>query len=197
MERMSVRRSARRGASWWMGALLMTGCISSGSNSEIVSHMPAGTRFPEVVGINLEGDEVALPAGFEGTLNLVAIAYEREQQPDVDTWIPAAEQIAKSDPRVRFYEVPAINESNPLFRLWVNNGMRSGITDPAARRRTVTIYVDRVHFNRGLAIPDMSSIQVLLLDNAGRVLWRTPGPLSDHSLASLSRVLVRLGHTAV
>ena len=84
----------------------MAGCIPPGQNSPILASGPAGTVFPEVTGINLEGDRVPLPAGFSGTLNLVAVAFEQDQQPIVDTWIETVDELIANTPGLRFYEVP-------------------------------------------------------------------------------------------
>ena len=181
---------------WVVGALTLTGCIPSGTNSAIVSAGQPGLVFPQVVGINLDGDSVTVPDDLEGELNLVAVAFERNQQVLVDTWIAEADRLSERYPGLRFYEVPTIYQAQPLFRLWVNNGMRSGITDSTARRRTVTVYVDREQFIHELAIPDLSDIHVLLLDDSGRVLWRAAGPADDESIASLSAWLdTRSRHT--
>lgn len=161
------------------------GCIPAGQVSSVVATAQNGAAFPRVTGINLEGDEVALPAGFAGRFNLVAVAFERQQQAQVDTWIAASERLRADRPGLRFYEVPTIFAGNALFRLWVNNGMRAGIPDPDARQRTITLYLDRERFKTALDIADTADIHVLLLDAAGRVLWRTTGPSSDQKLAAL------------
>lgn len=176
-----------------MGTIVSSGCISAGSNSPVVSGGTSDLTFPDVVGIDLEGQARALPATLEGQHNLVAIAFERDQQRLVDTWIVEADRLVERYGSLRFYEIPTISESNALFRLWVNNGMRSGIADPAARQRTVTLYVDRDQFTRALDIPDVSDIHVLLLDDAGRVLWRAAGAADHEKLAALSRVLEMTG----
>lgn len=171
----------------WM--LAMAGCIPAGQNSPVVGSGPAGAVFPEILGVNLEGEEIPLPTGFAGELNLVAVAFEQDQQQFVDTWIEAINELVAVSPGLRFYEVPTIYEAGPAFRFWVNNGMRSGIRDPVSRERTITVYLDRERFNELLAIPDMSDIHVFLLDGAGRILWRTTGPLDEKKSASLEDVL--------
>jgi hypothetical protein len=100
------------------------------------------------------------------------------------------EPLLAQHPELRFYEVPTIYESSTLSRLWINNGMRAGITDEVARRRTVTIYVDREQFNAALSIPDTRDIHLLLLNAEGEIIWRSTGAANDQKLADLSRVLV-------
>jgi hypothetical protein len=82
----------------------------------------------------------------------------------VDTWIARVEPLLAHYPELHLYEVPTIYESSALFRLWLNNGMCAGITDQAARRRTVTVYVDREQFNTALSIPDTRDVHLLLLN---------------------------------
>jgi hypothetical protein len=169
--------------------LAAAGCIPAGPNSEVGSSGTPGFAFPDVVGINLHGEEIALPAGFAGRLNLIAVAFEQSQQPDVDTWIAAAEGLLPQHDGLRFYEVPTIYQANPVLRAWVNNGMRAGIRDSQARTRTITVYVDRQRFIDALAIPDMDDIDMFLIDRAGKILWHARGALEAETLASLERVL--------
>lgn len=172
--------------------LVLGGCIAAGPNSTVTTRGDAGIDFPEVTGVNLEGEEIALPAGFRGERNLVAVAFKRGQQEKVDTWIAELDRLAEVDPELRFYELPTIYEANALFRMWVNNGMRSGIQDPVARKRTITLYLDREKFMAELAIPTMDDIHLFLLDEGGRVMWRAAGSADDAKLASLAEALDRL-----
>ena len=178
-----------------LGALTLTGCIPAGINSPVQSSGATGVAFPDVVGIDLEGEQVSLPGGFAGRRNLVAVAFERDQQAVVDTWITAVEPLLARDRDLRLYEVPTIYESSALFRLWINNGMRAGIPDPAARRRTVTVYLDRERFTTALAIPDTREVHLLLLEADGRIVWRTTGPADDQKLAALADALDVSGRT--
>ncbi|MDE0828380.1 MAG: hypothetical protein OSB03_04200 [Vicinamibacterales bacterium] len=66
-----------------LGALTLTGCIPAGINSPVQSSGATGVAFPDVVGIDLEGEQVSLPGGFAGRRNLVAVAFERDQQAGV------------------------------------------------------------------------------------------------------------------
>jgi len=68
--------------------------------------------------------------------------------------------------------------------------MRAGIPDQVARRRTITIYVDREQFNTALSIPDTSDVHLLLLNAESLIAWRSTGPATDEKLAALSQALV-------
>jgi hypothetical protein len=71
----------------------------------------------------------------------------------------------------------------------VNNGMRSGIDDETARRRTMTLYVNKREFLDTLGIKDETKVYALLVDSSGKVVWRYDGNYSPEALASLVKVL--------
>lgn len=62
-------------------------------------------RFPRVEGSKLEGGHLVLPADLKGELNMVLIAFQREQQRDVDSWLPFLKTVTDSQRDVRVYEV--------------------------------------------------------------------------------------------
>jgi len=50
--------------------------------------------FPQLGARDLDGREVALPAGLLGKWNVVIIAFQRQQQELVDSWVPWLEKRA-------------------------------------------------------------------------------------------------------
>lgn len=164
----------------------LSGCVGAGSNSPVEPLSP--DRFPKVEGLNLLGEEVALPAGFEGAANLVSMGFVHRHQDDIDSWIAALPDLQGAAPGLRFYEVPVIYEAGPLFRWWLNNGMRIGVVEEDARRRTVTVYTDRDRFVDAVDLPDIEQIHTLLLDRDGRIVWRGQGPLQDSYRAPVIRL---------
>ena len=148
-------------------------------------------RFPRVEGSNLEGDRFVLPADFGGDMNVVLVAFKREQQHDVDTWMPWLERIAEANPGLRVYELPTLGRRYRLMRSFIDGGMRSGIPDRAVRAATITLYIDKSPFRRALALPDEDRIYVLLVDREGRVHWRTDGDFDAKAGAELESIVRR------
>ncbi len=145
--------------------------------------------FPRVRAANLERRPFVLPDDFEGERNLVLIAFQREQQSDIDTWIPIAQRQMQRRPDVRYYELPTISRSIPFARWWLDEAMRAGIPDRVARENTITLYLDKAAFRRALQLPREDTIYALVVDRAGRVLWRTEGPCTDAKAQSLEQAL--------
>jgi hypothetical protein len=131
--------------------------------------------FPRAVGRNLEGWTFTLPFDLEGRLNVVVIAFKREQQVDVDSWMPFLGKVAATHPELRVYEIPTLARGYRLMQSFIDGGMRRGIPDAAVRAATITLYIDKTPFKRALRIADEERIHVVLVDRDGRVHWRAAG----------------------
>ncbi len=145
--------------------------------------------FPTVTSDNLEGTTFTLPRDFAGARNIVFVAFQRKQQDDVDTWVPFVKEALVRHPDADYYEIPTIKRMVAPMRWFINRGMRGGIDDLAARERTVTLYIDKEPFKQALAITDENVIQVLVVDPAGRVWWRTTGRYSAEKARALEAAL--------
>lgn len=137
--------------------------------------MATTETFPHVRARNLEGLDVEVPDAFVGDRNVVVIAFQRNHQRLVDSWMPWFEAQAADDPGVRFYELPTIGRIWAPVRNFIDGGMAAAIRDPVVLRRTLTIYGDLNHVTRPLGIEDRSTITLLLVDGSGAVLWRGAG----------------------
>ena len=152
---------------------------------------PPSLTFPRVQADNLEGKMLRFPQDFAGELNLVFVAFQRNQQRDVDTWIPLAKELMKAHPKLRLYEFPVIGKMIGLMRGFVNNGMRRGIPDPATRATTITIYSDKGAFMKPLGLKDQGKIYAFIVTPKGDVLWRTEGSRTESGEKSLREFLDR------
>jgi hypothetical protein len=148
-------------------------------------------HFPAVEGRNLEGRVFRLPGGFAGEINIVLIAFRREQQSDVDSWMPFLAPIAASRPEVEIYELPTLGRGYRVMRSFIDGGMRGGIPDRAVREATITLYIDKSPFRKSLRLADEQRIYILVVTRDGRVLWRAEGPFDAAAGESLRQFLAR------
>ncbi len=163
---------------------MLSRMFSPGSDVEPTS--PGGeVSFPRVRGQNLDGRKFTLPGDIEGEYALLLIAFQQRHQLAINTWIPAGRQLAEQYAELAVYELPTIYKLPGFSQAFIDGGMRAGIPDPIARATTITLYLDRDTFCHELAIPDTNTIHTMLIDAAGRVLWRTPGRASTEKLAEL------------
>jgi hypothetical protein len=89
----------------------------------------------------------------------------------------------------RAYELPVLSLAYRLARPFIDGGMRAAIPDPAVRRRTITLYLDKVAFRAALGVPDEDRIHVRLVDRAGATHWRAYGRWDAAKAAALDAVL--------
>lgn len=146
-------------------------------------------RFPTVTGSNLERRSFTLPRDLEGETNLVILAFWRDHQMLVDTWMPLARRLQARHPNFVAYELPVIESRSRLSQWIIDRGMRAGIPDRSVREHVITLYVDKVEFLASLGIDDDSTIHTLLIDPAGHILWRASGPLDPAKEEALSEFL--------
>ena len=146
-------------------------------------------RFPHVEGTNLEGRRFDLPADFEGNYNVVLIAFHREQQDDVDTWLPFLRHVTALEGNVRVYELPTLSRGYRFMRRFIDGGMARGIPERTTREATITLYIDKTPFKSALAIANEDSICTLLVANDGTVLWRADGRFTPDAGSRLAAAL--------
>jgi len=173
-------------------ALLFTlGFQNDPARATLPAHASADSvrRFPRVEGKNLEGKRFVLPADFEGKYNVVLIAFHREQQDDVDTWLPFLRPLAAPEGNVRVYELPTLNRGYRLMRGFIDGGMARGIPERATREATITLYIDKTPFKNALAIANEDSICTLLVTRDGEVLWRADGRFTPEAGSALTSAL--------
>lgn len=129
--------------------------------------------FPTVTADDLNGTSKTLPADLPGDPTIVFIAYKQGQQPQVDEWVYGL----GLDPAqgAEFVEVPIVGRAARMMKSVVDNGMRSGITDPDMRARTITLYESVRLLNDPLGFSGRNDIRVLLVRQNGQVLWSTSG----------------------
>jgi len=68
--------------------------------------------------------------------------------------------------------------------------MSTGIQDPLARATTITLYTDLQAMQSALALPDLDTIQILLVDRDGLVVWRSAGVFSEAKFEDLTAMFI-------
>lgn len=165
--------------------------VGSGPMSKIdfFTQVEGKEFFPKVNGSNLEGKEVNIPVDLEGKTKLLLVAFKREQQDDVNTWLSSTVDLLKKYPDFSVYEIPTIKEMNFLMRFNINNGMRYGIPSEEQREKTITLFIDKEKFKKALAIESEDEIHAFLLNENHEILWRTQGLSSECSMNEIEEYL--------
>jgi hypothetical protein len=160
--------------------------------SVVSGQTPETAVFPKLTAANLSGKSMTMPAGFAGEYNVVLIAFEREQQKNIETWLAVVPKMLEAFPRVAYYELPTIAKLNGMTRFFIDTGMRSGIHDKAQRDRTITLFIDKKPFKDSLRIESEKTVYAMLIDRNGNVLWRADGDSTPEKLAGLKAAVEKL-----
>ena len=148
--------------------------------------------FPTVSGSNLLRQKLTLPQDLQGRLNLVFIPFERWHQMEVDSWSALAEELEENYEGLVYYELPTLQNGGLFYKIFLNEGMRTGIPNPKTRERTITLYLDKAKFRRALDMPDEDHIYILVVDRQGNEFFHTRGFYSRDGEAALRHALLQL-----
>lgn len=157
----------------------------------ICRYMP---EFPEVVGEDLLGNEIAVPSELKKEFDILLVAFQRWQQSLVNSWVPFLKDLVEKYSNTEFYELPTIREMNPVYRFFINHGMKAGIPSEETRGRTITLYLDKDSFTDSLGITDESKIYIYLVKRDGQILWHNNGPFTEEKRDSLESALENAIH---
>ena len=130
-------------------------------------------------------ERIALPDGFAGERNLVALGFSTADRDALASW----ESVGMGRYSVAFYALPTLGSGGLVSRFLIDNALRFAVTGEDARERTIALHLDRAVFRRALGLDAESGAVVLLLDRAGNELWRAEGAATDEAVAALDAVL--------
>lgn len=175
----------------------LSACVGSSGNSALkirpVDFNSDQRLLPEITVSNLEGDEMRLPNDLSSDYSIIAFGFAHAQQPEIDTWTAELKAVENNNSSIKFYEIPVIDSSNAALRTVIRNGMRTGISDSADRKRTMTLFVDKDAFTEALGLKDQEQIALILFNRDGKVLWEVKGAKDESKSAELHEMLTKLG----
>lgn len=155
------------------------------TDGELVAENPL--YFPQITAKNLNNEEVTLPDDLAGKPALVLVAFKQRQQVNVNTWLDQLDLIESTIDGVRVIETPTISGKKWGWMAgFIDGGMRSGIPDPQARARTITLYTDVGTFRQALGLESEDTIYGVLLDEQGEVIEIVEGDFEQSKLDRLA-----------
>lgn len=127
-----------------------------------------------------------LPSDLPADKTLLLIAYKREQQQDLNTWIDGMGLKTSSAP---WLELPVLEDYGSWFKWFVDNGMRRGIKSEFDRSKVVTVYTDKQAFNASMGIATEETVYLAVVSRQGQVLALEEGLFNPEAAGRLFEVL--------
>ena len=148
-------------------------------------HGFAADAFPRLSGETLEGKAIVLPDALKGKHALLIVSFSRSAEEQTKAW---GEKLKQRSTPVERYQVLELEDVPRFFRGMAKSGIRKGI--PTDRQATFFLFFEGqdalkkvTHFQKD------NEAYVLLLDQAGQVVWQEHGAADDAKLDTLARQL--------
>jgi hypothetical protein len=149
-----------------------------------------GKRFPEVSAKSLARKFVSIPDEIKGQVALIAVAFLRESQPQLDSWLEPFVKKFGDREGFAYYEVPMISSGYKFMRFLIDNGMRGGIPTEK-HKNVVTMYGDVEKYMKELDL-DARYGYAFLLDKEGIIRWQGQSFSTPESISKLFEVAEKL-----
>lgn len=143
-------------------------------------------HLPVVRSKDLTGRTLKLPGDLPGERTLVLIAFQREQQANVDSWTKG---LGLAGSKLPWLELPVIDDPGAFARWFINGGMRRGIKDHALWQHVVTLYTNKTALKQALDLASEKEVYALVVDRRGKVLEKIAGDFSPDGAARLRGAL--------
>jgi len=152
-----------------------------------------GKRFPEVSAKSLARTSVTIPDEVKGQVALIAVAFLRESQSQLDSWLePFAKKFGDRE-GFAYYEVPMISSGYKFMRFLIDNGMRDGIPTEK-HKNVVTMYGDVEKYMKELDL-DARYGYAFLLDKEGIIRWQGQSFSTPESITELFETAEKLSQS--
>jgi hypothetical protein len=133
--------------------------------------------------LSLAKNKVTIPQAAKGKVTLIMVAFLRESQPQIDSWLGPFTRTFGGREGFTFYEIPMISSGYRFMSFMIDSGMRSGI--PKEKHDNVVTYYGNIEkYTKALQI-DPRSGHVFLLDREGIIRWQARGFATDETLKEL------------
>jgi hypothetical protein len=160
-----------------------TAKVPSSGEGQAMDSANIGMKFPNVTADSLAGTRESIPESCRGKVTLVAVAFLRESQSQLDSWLnPFYEKFGKRD-GFMFYEIPMISSGYKFMKFVIDGGMRGGIPS-FKHKHVVTMYGDVEKYLTALHL-DPRYGYAFLLDREGAIRFQAQGYATEQSLQEL------------
>ena len=143
-----------------------------------------GIEFPKISAKTLAGTKITLPDTAKGNITLIIIAFKRESQPQLDSWLKPFMEEYGGKPGFTFYEIPMLAWYWKLMGWMIDSGMRSGI-QKEKHKNVMTYYGDYSIYRRMLGLEDVTFGYAFLLDREGIIRWHERGYATKEKIREL------------
>lgn len=173
---------------WVLGLL---GAALTASAARPITGLAVGDQLPSLRGEFLSGRTAVLPQAASGRVALLMLGFTYDSRFQVEAWAKRFRQDFGAEPRVTFFEIPMIGGLARMGKWFIDGGMRRG-TPKADYENVITVYGGTDAWKQQGGLNDPKAAYLILIDQHGRVAWRSAGSLDEQRYSTLSSEVSRL-----
>lgn len=145
-------------------------------------------KFPVIQAETLSQKKVTFPEVTRGKYAFILIAFKRQTQGEVDSWLdPFIREFGEKD-GITFYEIPMISGNWKWMSGWIDSGMRSGV--PRYKHDHVATYYGPLStYFETFGVRDARKVYVFFLDKKGNIIWKESGPAENEKYEELRKLV--------
>lgn len=165
--------------------------LSGAARSEVPT--PA-RQLPSMTGDNLNSKTVALPQDLSADHTLLFIAFDQNQQSQIDSWTKGL----KDSMTLPWLEIPVIEPSNAFVRAMIAGGMRRDIVSPEVRDRVIAVYTAPDPVARAVGCMNYrKQLCVAVVEKSGSIRFVLSGPYNVESARQIVEQMNALHESSV
>lgn len=173
----------------WILAIL--GVALTASAAAPLAELAVGDRLPPLKGEFLSGRTAILPQAASGSVALLMLGFTYESRFQVEAWAKRFRQDFGTRPGITFFEIPMIGGLARMGKWFIDSGMRRG-TPEADHENVITVYGGTNAWKQRMGFNNPKAAYLILIDQQGRVAWRSAGSLDEQRYRALSSEVSRL-----
>jgi hypothetical protein len=173
------------------GIFAMLGVALMASAAEPIVELAVGDQLPALKGEFLSGRTALLPQAASGRMALLMLGFTYDSRFQVEAWAERFRQDFGTKPGVTFFEIPMIGGLARMGKWFIESGMRRS-TPKTDYENVITVYGGTDAWKQRVAFDDPTAAYVILIDQRGRVAWRTAGSIDEEHYNALSSAVSRL-----
>ncbi len=173
----------------WILAILAAALTASAAAP--VVELAIGEQLPPLKGEFLTGRTAVLPQAASGRVALLMLGFTYDSRFQVETWAKRFRQDFGTNPGITFFEIPMIGGMARMGKWFIDSGMRRG-TPKADHENVITVYGGTDAWKQRVGLNDPRAAYLILIDQQGRVAWRSAGSLDEQRFSALSSEVSRL-----
>src|SRR5579872_7401053 len=158
----------------WILAIL--GAALTASAAAPVAELAVGDQLPPLKGEFLSGRTAVLPQAASGCVTVLMLGFTYDSRFQVEAWAKRFRQDFGAQSGVTFFEIPMIGGMARMGKWFIDSGMRRG-TPEADHENVITVYGGTDAWKQRVGFQDPKAAYLILIDQRGRVAWRSAGSL--------------------